>query len=77
MPGLLIKNVDPELHKGLKQRAWRNRRSLTKEALAILEAAVQADAARPTLAQLDRWRVRGRRALSDTIVQRGKRLGRP
>jgi plasmid stability protein len=77
MAGLLIKNIPPELHEDLKRRAAANHRSLTKEALAILEAALREEAERPTLAQLDRHRIRGAKRLTDAVVRRGKTLGRP
>ncbi len=37
MPGLLIKELPAEVHQKLKERAAQNRRSMTKEALSILE----------------------------------------
>ena len=37
MPGLLIKNLPPELHRKLKESAARHHRSMTKEALYLLE----------------------------------------
>lgn len=37
MPGLLIRDLPDDLHQKLKEQAARNRRSLTKEALVILE----------------------------------------
>lgn len=40
MPGLLIKNVPPDLHRKLKESATLHHRSLTKEALALLEDAL-------------------------------------
>ena len=40
MPGLLIRELPEELHRKLKERAARNRRSLSKEALVILETAL-------------------------------------
>jgi len=76
MPGLLIKNVPEGLHKRLKRRAARNHRSLTKEALAILEAALSERVDRPSLAQIDRRRVRGTGLLNDTVIRRGKMQGR-
>ena len=42
MPGLLIRDVPQELHRRLKGRAARNRRSLAKEALVLLETALGA-----------------------------------
>ncbi len=40
MPGLLIKEFPEALHYKLKVRAARNRRSMTKEALYLLEVAL-------------------------------------
>ncbi len=40
MPALLIKDLPPELHEKLKASAARHRRSLTKEALVLLEGAL-------------------------------------
>jgi plasmid stability protein len=37
MPGLLIKDLPPDLHKKLKESAERHHRSMTKEALYLLE----------------------------------------
>ncbi len=37
MPGLLIKNFPPELHRRLKEEAARHHRSMTRQALALLE----------------------------------------
>ena len=37
MPGLLIKDFPPDLHEKLRESAARHHRSLTKEALALLE----------------------------------------
>jgi hypothetical protein len=42
MPALLIKDLPPELHEKLKESAARHRRSLTKEALVLLEGALAA-----------------------------------
>ncbi len=40
MSVLVIKNLPEAVHERLKQRATRNHRSLNKEAIAVLEAAV-------------------------------------
>ena len=37
MPGLLIKEFPPELHRRLKEEAARHHRSMTRQALALLE----------------------------------------
>ena len=44
MPGLLIKDFPPELHRRLKQEAARCHRSMTRQALALLEQALAAPA---------------------------------
>ena len=49
MPGLLIKNLPEPLHRKLKERAARNRRSMTKEALYLLEMSFRAGA--PTVSR--------------------------
>jgi len=72
MPGLLIKDFPKDLHDQLKLRALRNHRSLTREALAILEEALRTNPPRPTLAQIDRWRIRGAKPLTDEILRRAK-----
>ena len=40
MPGLLIKDFPPELHRRLKDEAARHHRSMTRQALALLEQAL-------------------------------------
>ena len=40
MPGLLIKDFPPELHRRLKEEAARHHRSMTRQALALLEHAL-------------------------------------
>jgi plasmid stability protein len=44
MPGLLIKDFPPELHRRLKEEAARHHRSMTRQALALLEQALAAPA---------------------------------
>lgn len=44
MPGLLIKDFPPELHRKLKEEAARYHRSMTRQALALLEQALSAPA---------------------------------
>lgn len=43
MPGLLIKDFPPELHRRLKEEAARHHRSMTRQALALLEQALSSD----------------------------------
>ena len=44
MPGLLIKDFPPELHRRLKEEAARYHRSMTRQALTLLEQALSAPA---------------------------------
>jgi plasmid stability protein len=76
MAGLLIKDVPSELHRKLKARAAANRRSLSREALTILETALHEGSGPRTLAELDRLRVRGRRPLTDAILERARKRDR-
>jgi plasmid stability protein len=46
MPALLIKDVPPTLHEKLKEEAGKHHRSMTKEALCILEQGLGATSAR-------------------------------
>ena len=49
MAALVIKNLPPELHRKLKEQAIRHHRSMTREAIALLEEALdQSDQARET-----------------------------
>ncbi len=43
MPGLLIKDFPPELHRKLKDEAARHHRSMTRQALALLEQALSSE----------------------------------
>ena len=76
MAGLLLKNVPPEVHAGLKRRAARNRRSLNQEAIAILESALQDETKRPTLEEIRKWQVRGTKPLTGAFLRRAIRQGR-
>ncbi len=40
MAALVIKNLPPELHRKLKEQAARHHRSMTGEAIALIEAAL-------------------------------------
>ncbi len=42
MAGLLIKNLPPDLHRRLKEEAVRHHRSMTRQALVLLEQALSA-----------------------------------
>jgi plasmid stability protein len=72
MPGLLIKNVPAPLHGRLKELASRHRRSMTREALVILEEALGQAATR------EGWPApyRGPFPLTKSLVDKGRRTGR-
>lgn len=73
MPGLLIKDVPDALYQKSKKRAAQNRRRLTKEALALLEAAL-ADKAQPEVVLLLPFK--GRFRISNEWIDMAKREGR-
>lgn len=72
MPGFVIKNLPDELHRKLKAQAARHHRSMTKEVLAVLEQALNAQAppheAPPPF--------RGRFALTGKFLDKARREGR-
>jgi plasmid stability protein len=76
MAGLLIKDVPQDLHEKLKARAAANRRSLSSEVLTILESAVDGRSGSLTSADLDRVRARGRRPLTDAVLDRARKRDR-
>lgn len=73
MPGILIKDVPPEIHQKLKERAARNRRSMTKEALHLLEWALLDEKQQPPEPPVP---FRGNFPLTDEWIDRAKREGR-
>ena len=77
MPGLLIKNLPDELHTRLKARAAANRRSLSSEAIMLLQQGLADPAGPPRLEDLDRLRVRGSRPLTEELLDQARNTGRP
>ncbi len=79
MPNLTLKDLPDEVHRELKARAERHRRSLNREAIACLEAAVGAERvdvdALLARARTARRRIRGPVAAAD--IRRFARAGRP
>ena len=73
MAGLLIKDLPGDLHRKLKARAAANRRSLSAEAMTILESALDDRSGPPTLEDIDRMRLRGARPLTQAILDRARR----
>lgn len=75
MPGLLIKNVPPEVHRRLKLAAQRSRRSMTSEALVLLENALLDEELH--LIEPERWPLfRGRVPMTKALADRAKHTGR-
>ena len=72
MPALLIKEMPPELHERLKRSAARHRRSMTKEALVLLEEALQA----PGVSAEPPSPFRARFPLTQELLDRAKDEGR-
>jgi len=72
MPGLLIKDVPAPLHRRLKEVASRHRRSMTREALVILEEALGRGAAPGSLPAP----YQGSIPLTKRLIDKAKRTGR-
>ena len=79
MPNLTLKNLPEHVHRALRARAERHRRSLNGEAIACLEAAVLAErvdtGALIARARAARSQVRG--TIAPARIQRLVRSGRP
>lgn len=73
MPGLLIKDLPDEIHYKLKSRAERNRRSMTKEALVLLEQALNLG----EMPETPPTPVQGAFLLTDAWLDEAKAEGRP
>lgn len=73
MTALLIKNLPDELHRKLKERAARNRRSMTNEALVLLEQALTQAEAGPAAPPIP---YRGRFLINDEWLNEAKSAGR-
>lgn len=75
MPGLLIKEFPEALHYKLKVRAARHKRSMTKEALYLLELALNEDEEeRPRPMPVP---IKGTVLLTDEMINSAKQEGRP
>ena len=72
MPGLLIKQLPPELHRRLKEDAALYHRSMTRHALALLESALAGS--HPVRDMPPPFR--GRFPIHKRFVDRAKRAGR-
>lgn len=72
MPGLLIKKVPPKLQRRLKEMAARHHRSMTREALALLEEALEQVGAEREFPPV----FKGRFRLTPKFLDEAKRQGR-
>jgi plasmid stability protein len=77
MAALLIKDLPPRLHRKLKIRAEANRRSVTQEVITLLEQALEDRAGPPQIEAVDALRIRGRRPLTQDLLDRARSTGRP
>jgi plasmid stability protein len=80
MATLTLKNLPDDVLEGLRRQAERQKRSVNRQAIVVLEAAVQAATpvdAEARLAQIQRVRITPRgRSLTAAYVTRVKREGR-
>lgn len=78
MASLTLKDIPEALHERLKERAARNRRSLSQEALVCLEAVTAAEPldTRRLLAQAERSRTAVKK-IRPGDIDAWKRIGRP
>ncbi len=74
MPTLVIKDLPVELHRRLKEEAEKTHRSMTKEAIYLMETALQGEAA-PSEARELQAPYRGSKPLTDKMIQKWKHKG--
>jgi hypothetical protein len=72
MPDILIREVPAALHQKLKEAAARHRRSMTRQALVLLEDSLHRDSAAVELPPP----FKGRVPLTKKLIDQGKRVGR-
>ena len=74
MPTLVIKDLPAELHRRLKEEAERTHRSMTKEAIYLMESALQGEATPPQVREMPAP-YKGPKPLTDKMIQKWKRKG--
>ncbi len=74
MATLVIKDLPTHLHQRLKEEAQKARRSMTKEAIYLLEAGLQESRSVPMVRELP-LPYRGKKPLTDKLIQQWKRKG--
>ncbi len=77
MSGLLIKELPKDLHRRLRLRAKASHRSLGREALVIIQEALNDRAGPPTLMEVDQLRQKGAQPLTDAILEAARKDRRP
>ena len=77
MPAILVKDVPAEVHARLQARARAHRRSMSREALVLLERVLDDRSGPPSLAELDAARVHGQLPLTDDVLERARQVERP
>jgi hypothetical protein len=74
MATLVIKDLPDELHRRLKEEAFKARRSMTKEAIYLMETALEEKNEPSRLQELPRP-YQGQKPLTDKMIQKWKRQG--
>jgi plasmid stability protein len=74
MASLVIKDLPPELHRRLKEEALKAHRSMTKEAIYLMEAGLQEKPAQEQAQEIPAP-YRGKKPLTDKMIQKWKRQG--
>ncbi|HTC21628.1 MAG TPA: hypothetical protein VK859_12315 [bacterium] len=74
MASLVIKDLPPELHRRLKAEALKAHRSMTKEAIYLMEAGLQ-ERPEEGLARGMPVPYRGKKPLTEKMIQKWKRQG--
>jgi len=74
MATLVIKDLPTHLHQRLKEEALKAHRSMTKEAIYLLETGLQENRGVPMARELP-LPYRGKKPLTDKLIQQWKRKG--
>jgi plasmid stability protein len=74
MPTLVIKNLPAELHRRLKKEAEKTHRSMTKEAIYLMETALQGEPTPPQAREMPAP-YQGPKPLTEKMIQKWKHQG--
>lgn len=72
MPALVLKNIPVDLHRKLKLQAASNQRSMTRQAIVLLQQGVETSPASDALA-LAILPFKGKRPLTDTLIAEARK----